>query len=262
MVKPWIKDKIDTLKDGEIIAGCNVDIEGLVSLTILNYPMTIISSLEPTGSFLDDSVVCNIGLLRNLAKINFPENPDPFSSITCAMVRLDKNASIDTYLDSIIGISANVISVTDLQIKLQNEIGMFSTILTLLLAVIMILCVIAISSQFYMMIHMRIKEVGYLRSIGMTRSQLFRMFIMEFGLIGLSSGFFGSLIGMALIGPMINWVRSNLTMPVSVVDIKFMLIHLLLGIVITLMLCLISTIIPLIITNRLSPHEMITKGEL
>ncbi len=265
MVRPWVGDKsISSLNEGQVIVGCNVDAYGLDFMTILNNPMRIIATLEPTGSFLDESVICNMNQLRRIASVNyhFEDNPDPYKSITCAMIRLREDAPIDTYLDSINGISANVISVSDLQIKLQHEIGMFSTILTFLLAVILILCIIAISSQFYMMIHMRIKEVGYLRSIGMTRSQLFRMFIMEFGLIGLLSGFFGSLIGMALISPMINWVKSNLTMPVSSVDIKFMFIHLLIGIVITLLLCLISTVIPLMITNRLSPHEMITKGEL
>ena len=265
LVRPWVKDRsIDSLNDGQVIIGCNVDAYGLDFMTILNNPMTIIATLEPTGSFLDESIICNMDQLRRIASVNliFRDNPDPYESITCAMIRLKDDVPVDIYLDSINGISANVISVSDLQMRLQNEISMFSTILTMLLVVIIILCVIAIASQFYMMIHMRIKEVGYLRSIGLTKSQLFKMFIMEFGLIGLLSGLFGSLLGMALIGPMVNWIRSNLTLPVSTIDIKFLLIHLLLGLGLTIVLCLISTIIPLMVTNKLSPHEMITKGEL
>ncbi len=263
MVKPWLMDhSVDGLDVGQIIVGSNVDADRMIMMTILNYPMKIVGHMEPTGSFLDESIICNIDHLRDLAVKNFNSSIDPSEAITCAMIRIKEDADVNKYLESIRGINANIVSVSDLQLKHQHEINMFSTILTLLMAVIVVLCVIAIATQFYMMIQMRIKEVGYLRSIGMKRSVLFRMFMIEFGLVGLPAGLVGSLLGMILIMPVVNRIRNSIVLPVASIDFKFMLIHLLIGLALTIVICTLSTLIPLVLTNRLSPHEMITKGEL
>lgn len=264
LVRPWVKDKSVTgLEDGEILVGCNISTEETSSMMILNYPMKVVSSLEPTGTSLDDSVIVNINLLRRLAKLNFIfKDLPPADLVTCAMVRLQDGASVQAYIQSLGGVEAKVVSISGVQNALQSEVDMLAVILTCLLAVIVILCCVTLSSQFRMLTLTRKKEVGYLRSIGMSRPQIYIMFITEFGLISLIGGVAGSAVGAAVVVPVTEWIKQHVALPISPSDPAFLVVHALAGLLLAVAVCALATISPLHQITQISPHEMIAKGDL
>lgn len=264
LVRPWIKDKsVTSLEDGQVLVGCNIPTEETANMMILNYPLKIVSALEPTGTSLDDSVIVNISLLRRLAKLNFIfKDLPPTELITCAMVRLQDGASVQEYIQSLGGVEAKVVSISGVQDALQSEVDMLAVIMTCLLAVIVVLCCVTLSSQFRMLTLTRKKEVGYLRSIGMSRPQIYAMFITEFGLISLIGGTAGSIAGAAVVVPAIEWVKQNVALPISPSDPTFLATHALLGLLLAVVVCAFATVSPLHQITRISPHEMIAKGDL
>ena len=264
LVRPWIKDKsIASLEDGQVLVGCNIPTEETTNMMILNYPLKIVSTLEPTGTSLDDSVIMNISLLRRLAKLNFIfKDLPPAELITCAMVRLQDGTSVQEYIQSLGGVEAKVVSISGVQSALQSEVDMLAVIMTCLLAVIVVLCCVTLSAQFRMLTLTRKKEVGYLRSIGMSRPQIYAMFITEFGLISLIGGTIGSIAGASVVVPAIEWVKQNIALPISPSDPTFLAAHALFGLLLAVAVCAFATVSPLHQITRISPHEMIAKGDL
>ena len=88
------------------------------------------------------------------------------------------------------------------------------------------------------------------------------MFITEFGLISLIGGVVGSMAGAAVVVPVTEWIKQNVALPISPSDPTFLATHALLGLLLAVVVCALATVSPLRQITRISPHEMIAKGDL
>lgn len=113
-----------------------------------------------------------------------------------------------------------------------------------------------------MLTYSRCKEIGYLRTIGMNRSDISAMLAMEFGSVSLLGGCVGSLAGLAAAVQAVEWIRGNFALPMGQWDAAFVLGHGLTGVALALLLCAAATLFPLRRITRISPHDAITEGEL
>lgn len=267
IVKPWVENpEVDSLEKGQIIVGSALKDDVYESMMILNNMMEVVSALEPTGTSLDYSIFLNIDQLRQLGKVNFlPKtfnNKETKDVVTCVMIKLKKGETAEEYISGLSDVNAKFISTSSTEANLKQTIDTFAAIFTAGIAVIILLCCVTLMSQFRLLTIGRCKEVGYLRSIGMSRSCVNALFIVEFGVVGGIGGLTGSILGIFSADPVVDWMSQKVSFPVTGWSGIFMLKHVLLGTVVSLFICMVSTISSLRYNTRISPHDAITKGEV
>ena len=267
IVKPWMKNKgVTSLGKGQIIVGAALENEINPKTMILNNMEEVVSILEPTGTSLDHSLFFDVDQLRRIGKLNFlPSTFDDKETkdvVTCVMIKLKDGVSAEEYIAEFDDVNAKFISTSSTEEGLKQTIDTFAVIFTAVITIILLLCCVTLISQFRLLTISRCKEVGYLRSIGMSRSKVNKLFLVEFGLIGLIGGLMGSLLGILSAGPFIEWISQKVAFPITEFSGMFMLKHYALGIGVSVIICMISTVSSLRYITRISPHDAITKGEI
>ncbi len=251
--------------DEDILIGSNVELEE-ESTIILNTPFRIAGVLEATGTYLDDSVIVPIDRLKELARINFPDNyfgnRNPEELVTCVLIKLNDDVNPQEYLESVSDVEARKVLVSSTADVVKGEITVLFRLLTGAAVIILILCVVAMYSQVQAMIQNRRQEIGYLRSLGARRGDIYLMFLFEIGIIVGSASVLASFTAVAAADQILNWVRQYISFPVSGWSAGFVLIHIFGGIVAVLLISFLSTVLPLRQMLRMSPQDAIVQGEL
>lgn len=251
--------------DEDILIGSNVELEE-ESTIILNTPFRIAGVLEATGMYLDDSVIVPIDRLKELARINFPDNyfgnRNPEELVTCVLIKLNDDVNPREYLESVSDVEARKVLVSSTADVVKGEITVLFRLLTGAAVIILILCVVAMYSQVQAMIQNRRQEIGYLRSLGARRGDIYLMFLFEIGIIVGSASVLASFTAVAAADQILNWVRQYISFPVSGWSAGFVLIHIFGGIVAVLLISFLSTVLPLRQMLRMSPQDAIVQGEL
>lgn len=265
-VHSYLKNKtIEYLGDKEIILGSNVEIEDENTL-ILNLPVKVVGVLDTTGTYLDDSIILSMDQLRQLAKINFPDNyfggKKPAESITCALVELKEGVDPQKYMEAVEEVQARKVLISSTANTVQNEISVLFGLLSGAALVILLLCAAALFSQLQALIHSRYQEIGYLRSIGMKQMDTCKLFVLEIGIVVAAAGMLASVIGLIVARFTIAWVRQYMPLPVVNWTAGFLLLHFGGGVLLTVLISLISAVLPLRKAVRMTPQEAMTRGEL
>lgn len=169
---------------------------------------------------------------------------------------------IENYNDN--QISVNQIKYTDYLKDMTDEFSTFMDVLTkvLLLFAIISLTVAAIMIVIitYVSVLEKTKQVGILRSIGMSKLNIMCLFINENAILGLSSGIIGVSVGTILINPILNLIVNVIKdINLNSFDVNnlhmngFNIVNLTLLIIGSMLLTIISGIIPSIIAGKQDP---------
>ena len=154
----------------------------------------------------------------------------------------------------------NMVDEFDLFIKVLTQVLLIFALISLLVASIMIVVVT------YVSVLEKTKQVGILRSIGMSQGNILNLFIFENLIIGLLSGLLGVIVGTILINPVLSIiidVMKEAEMTVfSVENLEmsgFNISHLLLLVVGSIILTVISGIIPSIVASKKDPVKALNQ---
>ena len=167
----------------------DLDIGGEVRFRGEVFP--VIGVLEPVGS-IDDIAVY---LPLPIAQVAF-EQEGFISYIGVQVEHLDQT---DAYVAAILDV-ANVAVNTNDQL-LETVMGMLGSIEVTLQAIAgisLIAAAFGIINTMMTAIYERRREIGILRSIGSTRADIFKIFLLESGLYGLLGGILGSVVGVLI----------------------------------------------------------------
>jgi ABC-type lipoprotein release transport system permease subunit len=265
-IRSYLKEgKIDGLNMKEVVLGSNVDIEGDTTL-ILNMPVQIVGVLENTGTYLDDSILLSMEQLRQLAKVNFPPNyfqgRAPEELITCALVELKEGADPQKYIESIEGVEARKVLVSSTADTVQSEISVLFRLLAGAVLVILLLCIAALGSQIQSLVHSRYCEIGYLRSIGVRQSDIYKMFVIEIGAVAAAAGITASIMGLIGAEFVMEWVRQYMTLPLAGWSSQFIAVHFCGGVLTAVGISVISAVFPIFKAVGMPPQEAMTRGEI
>ena len=156
------------------------------------------------------------------------------------------------------------IKYTDYLKNMTDEFTTFMNVLTTVLlvfsAISLTVAAIMIVIITYVSVIEQTKQVGILRSLGMSKTNVMSLFISENALIGLFSGIIGVILGTVLIKPVlsliINVIRDINLNSFSVESLNmssFNILHLLLLILGSILLTILSGIIPSVMASRKDP---------
>lgn len=150
---------------------------------------------------------------------------------------------------------------------LKNMTDEFTTFMNVLTTVLLVFSAISLTVASIMIVIItyvsvieQTKQVGILRSLGMNKINVMSLFVSENALIGLCSGVIGVILGTLLIEPVLNLIINvirdinlNSFSVESLEMSRFNIIHLILLILGSILLTVVSGIIPSILASRKDP---------
>ena len=124
-----------------------------------------------------------------------PEKELTYSHAMLYVEDTSKIADICTYIKDNYGFSTY--SLTDMLNELQNTMGIIQAVLGGIGAISLVVAAIGIANTMIMSVYERTREIGVMKVIGASLSDIRKMFLIEAGLIGLVGGAFGLLLSFA-----------------------------------------------------------------
>ena len=249
----------------EVVVGSKVDL-GSASPMILNVPVTVVGTLEETGTYLDESIIMSEEQLKKLARVNYPPSffgdRDPDGLMTCVMVDLKEGTGTQEYLDSISSAEARKIDVSGLTEEVLKQENVLIALLAAAAVVIMITGVIAVSVQINSMVGHQLQEVGYLKALGIRKKDIGRIFYFEAAIVVVSAGAAGSLLGILVSGLAAVRIHEAMGVPVQQGSLTDMGVCFAAGIIISLLISRAAIDLAFVNVNRHSPQELMAAGDL
>lgn len=238
-------------KFGKIIEAGN-------SITIQDKEFQVVGILKKKGSFtIDNAVVMNEGELKKLFSVN-----DTFSVIA---VKISQGADMDAVKAKIEDYLRKERDVKkgEEDFSVQTPQQAIKTVESVLFAIQIFIYVIAgisivvggigISNTMYTSVIERTKQIGIMKSIGAKNRDIFNLFLIESGLLGLVGGLAGIIIGLGLaygvafLGSAVlntDLIRVNTSPPLIIYSLAF-----------SFLIGSVSGILPAIQASKLRPVE-------
>lgn len=206
VVKSWLHED-GKLKKDEVIVGSDliVDQDGIVKY--FNYPLKVKNKMEKTNMSYDDCVFMSFETAKELVKtkeardyLKF-DNYDNLSSMV--MVDVEDGYDIEKAKNNIDytfprqGIE--VCTANTLVSNTVNNMKQFQTYSTVLITLLFIMTFMALILIFSLTIKERKREFGILYTMGMMKSQLVKIIIIEASITSLIGGIIGSTCSYGLI---------------------------------------------------------------
>ena len=270
LVKPWLeKNHITSLGEKEVILGVNVmpDEEG--SIEIMDQVFELAGTLMPTETALDDTIIMNINDSIWLADVFFDADAGdyflkqkPEELISAVMIKVKDGADVEKVVMDIkkSKIDAQVISLGQQKVEVKETIKNVSEILMIFAGSTFLITLIALFGIFNVMASQREKEMGYLRAMGYKKSELTLMYTIEVLTIIVLGGVVGSLMGISLSGYMYEMVNKIVLMPQGAFTLEDRILPGLLGIMLSIVIGVLVSIIPVVKINKNEPKDVFTSG--
>ncbi|NFV13197.1 ABC transporter permease [Clostridium sp. FAM 1755] len=199
IVKSWLHED-GKLKKGEVIVGNDLIVGEDGKLKYFNYPLQVKNRMEKTNMSYDTCVFMSFETAKELVQtkeakgyLKF-DNYDNLSSMV--MVDVDDGYDIEQVKKNIEytfpkqGIE--VCTANTLVSNTVNNMKQFQNYSTVLITLLFIMTFMALIVIFSLTIKERKREFGVLYTIGMMKSQLIKMIVIEASIISLIGGILGS----------------------------------------------------------------------
>lgn len=199
IIKPWLQKSLGRgLNKGEAIAGFGTQ-ENLglglldVRTTIFNNKFNIVGVLEQTGTGLDNALFMTEENLTDI--IASGKSPLKSGEVSVIFVKLKKGLNPD-YMGKIIEgqiVEIDVVTRSDMGSRFLSILADINMIFLTTIVLSSLLTVFLVWSIFSAIANERSREIGIMRAIGATQTDIVKLFIFEVLVLGLV----GSLIGAA-----------------------------------------------------------------
>ncbi len=179
---------VDDMFEDKLGIGNDIEIEG--------QEFEIVGIYEETGNSQDDSQI-SIPLETAREIFNKPDDVDGIVAqvrVADDIPRLQKEIEkrLEKKRDDT---NFQVVTATQILEQLNEILGIIQFVLVGIAAISLVVGGVGIMNSMYTSVLERTKEVGIMKSIGAKNSDIFKIFLIESGLMGFGGGFFGALLG-------------------------------------------------------------------
>ncbi len=268
-VKPWLEKHLSR-KPGltEIITGREVPV--IVGDTIPFYGtnFTVVGTMEPTGmDFFDRSVFMSLDAAYAMAESSRERSPMPISigrdKISTVLVQVQEDITPDRVAirieHDIPGIKAissdTVISTVRRQLTgLMHIILVISIILWFIILLIM-------AFAFTMIVNERRRELGLLRAMGATKTDIATLILTEAATLSVAGGLAGVMLGFVLLLSLKSTLLHYLKLPYLFPSPANLVVLICAALAIAAGTGLLSALLPAVSAFRQEPYESIRSSE-
>ena len=270
ILKPYFKESnIGTLQDDQVIIGSKVEAHLGNIVAILGKPFTVVGTLYPTGSGMDQTIFLNIDVARKLAN-DVPElqylwkdaKPDDLVSSILIHTKddLSKSEVANEINRSNPGVQAVATSETINNIRSQMDI--ISKVIFGLCLATLIIAILSLVGRFNSLAKERKREIGLLRAIGIQKRQIFQLILLEAWFMAIAGGVVGSILGCISATPFMGILGRAFTLPSGIWTWGTALQSSAFGILVALLMGASASVCPAWSSASLDPQEAITQGAL
>lgn len=219
IVQPWIEEiGIKDLKKGQVVVGSKIGAEPGEKISFFGDDYDVAGKLDPTGTSYDICAFMDFEtayMLFESEQIKYVSDvSDPREVVSLLMIRGKEDADpkeiakvinyqMDTPLQAF-----TPASIFDQVSGTLNQMQSYSVLLIVLLFAMAVLALICI---FNITIGERKREFGIMMSVGTRKSKIFRMLILEAGIIGI----IGGVLGIVVAGGGIFLFQEQITMKMN-----------------------------------------------
>lgn len=270
ILEPWLSENDgNALNKDEVIVGSSLpDFLG-GKVTILGELFSVVNLLGETGSGMDETLFVNIDVARDLAK-NSPylqhlwEDQAPENLISAVMVKTSENVDPTDVAkeinESITGVNA-VVAGNVIQ-GVRSELVIFQKVFLFIFIMLFFISSLSLFGRFVSIAEKRILDIGLIRSLGGTKGDSLKSILYEIGVLVLSGGLIGSVLGLVGGFYVYNWLVEMLNLPTISLSLSSIFLFGCLGIGISILLGIFSASLPVFRSLRKDPVEILTRKEI
>lgn len=270
ILQPWLNEQnISVLRDNQMIIGGDIPAFLGNQDSVLGSVFTVVGSLYPTGSGMDETIFMNMDVARRLAK-NSPylqslwkkEAPDKL--ISAILIKVGKGFEPARVAESIntLDLSVEAVATSEVVSSMRSQMAVIGKLVLGLWLAVFFVAGLALIGRFTALARERKKEIGLLRAIGVQRRAVFKLVVLEAWLMAGAGGLIGSALGVLGVHSILVALRSSLNLAMGQWSVGSAVVSSLLGIAVALLLGFLASVYPAWKSARLDPQEAITRGEL
>ncbi len=267
LIRPWLEENdIKRLKDNEVLIGSDVALPLGSKLGLLGQPFILVGSMHRTGTSMDRTIYMNIDVSRKLAENKMQKSlflgRSTDELVTSLFIKLKPNSDIDAIRDRINEEGTGVVAYSKAETisKLEDSIRGWNIVLISIIVVVLLNSILSLYGRFNYMMKERKKEIGYLRSLGMSKKKVLFSLLYEVLVIALIGGLFGSLIVLIVSNPVLDLISKQFMTPKTTINIYNILKIIVFGPVLAFIIGLCSSFTPIYNSSKMEPREAMAKG--
>ena len=235
---------VEDMFDNPLKLGSKIEIRG--------QDFEIVGILEEIGNSQDDNQI-NIPLETAREIFNKPDDVDGIiaqvkspDDIPLLQERIERELERDRH-----DTNFQVVTATQILEQIGEVLGVIQFVLVGIAAISLIVGGIGIMNSMYTSVLERTKEIGIMKAIGAKNSDIFQIFLIESGLIGLVGGLFGTLLGTG-IALIIGQLSKNSGF---LLIVKIEALVLIFGLLFAFFVGVISGVLPAVQASKLRPAD-------
>ncbi|HHY26264.1 MAG TPA: ABC transporter permease [Desulfitobacterium dehalogenans] len=270
ILKPWLNEhNLTSLEDNQIIIGGNIPAFLGNQASVLGGVFTVVGNLYPTGSGMDETLFMNINVARQLAQdspylLGLWKKESPEKLISAILIKISEGYEPAQVAEDInnLGLAVEAVATSEVVSSMRSQLLIVTKlILGLWLAVFFVAC-LALIGRFSALARERKKEIGLLRAIGVQRTEVFRLILLEAWLMAGAGGIAGSILGALGVNSILTTLRSSMGLPMGQWSWSSALGSGVLGIFVAFLIGFVGSVYPAWKSSRLDPQEAIARGEV
>lgn len=224
-----------------------------INIAGVPHQLQVVNAAYATGIFLEETAMGS-AIIPKSTMSSILQSGDNVSTLHIKLNDIqDKQLVLDTLKSQYPGfIVKEPISKSDI----QGQIGALPTALYITLIVVSFMSIFIIYTCFKVVVLERMPLIGTLRSVGITRSRANTILLTESALYGLTGGVLGTAVGIGFLY-VISWLTTPDYMRESGIDLNITAANLITSILFALLLCIFSSLIPIIKSSRASIKSVV-----
>lgn len=269
-LSPWYD--LSAMEADTMVVGAANALPAGIKIFLLGDFFRIPEKIEVTGTFMDHSAFITMEKARLLAETRFTQEDAPVfkpgedisDKVTCYLIKLKDGVDPAAFVEAVEAaeMDAQIVSVSAARSALSDQMASLASIILGFALLIVVVSGLALYSQFYTLISRRQREIGYFRSIGLRRGDMFRMIGTEVVLLSGIGGLLGGVAAVLCMEPAVAFLRQLLTIPTGIWSVQIAVLWVAAGLVFALLICLMAAGYPLLKNVNMEPARAISEGEL
>lgn len=269
ILAPWfLSQKKSSLADDEMLIGSKVQVWLGGRTRLLGENLKVVGKLEATGTGVDRTVFVNIATARRMAANSkylqhlYKEN-SPNELISSILIKADSKYQAIDMVKTInhLGLPVRAYATGGLVSSMRKQIEAIQQVVVGVWLALLLVAALALIGRFTALARERKKEIGLLRAVGVQKTSVFLLVILESVILAGTGGLLGSAAGVMAAFPLLGALEQSLQLPVTQYSTFNILLSGLNGIALALLLGFVSSAYPAWRSSSVSPQEIVAKGD-
>lgn len=189
---------------------------------------------------------------------------DPFDAVSCLMVKAADGSDIDALCQALVDAVPGSVAVrtADMVSGASSQLAVVEAIAVAFLIVLVILAALALAGRFSALAASRMRELGLLRTFGMSRGRVVGCFACEIGLVTLVAAVVAVVVACLVAGSVVGTFHSEFNMPGAAVPASAYGAAVAVGLLFAVALTAVALVQPVVQMLRRDPQETLTRGDM